>query len=95
MLRWVYTITVNIYKRETSEIITNLNSVVMHPKPVEGMENSVDAEETASEQTAVWSQSALFAYLSEFYGLFYMSLVTRKPVFGVRLKPPSSAAETS
>ena len=44
----------------------------MHPKDADGMENSVDPDQTASEE-AVWSWSALFAemrwdetYLSQY-----------------------------
>ena len=39
----------------------------MHPKDADGMANSVDPDQTASEE-AVWSWSALFAetYLSQY-----------------------------
>ena len=40
----------------------------MHPKDDDGMANSVDPDQTASEEEAVWSWSALFAetYLSQY-----------------------------
>ena len=41
----------------------------MHPKAADGMANSVDPDQTASESSeAVWSWSALFAvtYLSQY-----------------------------
>ena len=39
----------------------------MHPKDADGMANSIDPDQTASEE-AVWSGSALFAetYLSQY-----------------------------
>ena len=65
-------------------------------KNEEGRANRVDPAQTASTE-AVWSGPALFAHVPIFRS--YMSLITRKPVFGVsdqvRLKLACSADETS
>ena len=49
----------------------------MHPKDADGMANSVDPDQTASEE-AVWSWSALFAeiYLSQYIEFVRYSVYT-------------------
>ena len=68
-----------------------LKHTTMHPKDVEGIANSVDPDQTAP-IGAFWSGSALFAHA-------YLSLIMRKPVFGVcdpgQLKPACAATEAS
>ena len=51
----------------------------MHPKDADGMANSVDPDQTASEE-AVWSWSALFAetYLSQYIELVRYILSSKK-----------------